>query len=258
LNKLGYFPGNSLIHKLYPVTKFAWLILGPLFVFLIKDYRLVVLVAGIMIIIIFRIHPKILKTRGFKFAVLTSLSLFLLYILFNKGGDILFSSKYDILNLTSEGLSLGLRISARFLSIILFSYLFILSTNPNDLAYALMKLGIPYRIGFMLVTALRLSPILEEEGQTIYKAQLVRGVQYDGLQIKKLHLLIQQFLTPLLFTAIRRADKLVFSMEGRGFGKYPKRTFRDHTSPTRLDAYVSLGLLIFFSILLVLDIGVIK
>ena len=150
---------------------------------------------------------------------------------------------------------MGLKIGGRFLAIIFLSYIFILTTQPNQLAYSLMKIGVPYRYGFMLVTALRLAPILEEEGQTIYQAQLVRGVRYDKKNIKKLLHLVRQFLTPLLFSALRKADKLVFSMEGRGFGKYPKRTFLDQTSPGYRDILVSIGLLLFFSSLLILNYG---
>jgi energy-coupling factor transport system permease protein len=121
-----------------------------------------------------------------------------------------------------------------------------------------MKLGLPYRFGFMLVTALRLAPILEEEGQTIYKAQLVRGIRYDTGGIKKWILIVQQFMTPLLISALRRADKLVFSMEGRGFGKYTTRTFRNQSSPTSLDLIMSIILTLLFTTLILLNYGVLK
>jgi energy-coupling factor transport system permease protein len=98
-----------------------------------------------------------------------------------------------------------------------------------------MSIGLPYRFGFMFVTALRLAPILEGEGRTIYQAQLVRGIQYDRRGIGNVIRLSQQFLTPLLIGALRRADKLVFSMEGRGFGQYPSRTFRRQQSPSATD-----------------------
>jgi energy-coupling factor transport system permease protein len=119
-----------------------------------------------------------------------------------------------------------------------------------------MKLGLPYRYGFMLVTALRLAPILEKEAQTIYRAQLVRGIQYDRGNIKKLFLLIQQFLTPLIISALRRADRLVFSMEGRGFGRYKNRTYRNQTSPTSLDLQASLSLFLLFAIFIFINYGV--
>jgi energy-coupling factor transport system permease protein len=119
-----------------------------------------------------------------------------------------------------------------------------------------MRLGIPYRYGFMLVTAFRLEPLLEDEAQTIYRAQLVRGIQYDHGSLKRIFLLIQQFLTPLLISALHRADNLVFSMEGRGFGRNPKRTYRNQISPTILDLYVSVVISLFFGVLILINYGV--
>jgi len=51
----------------------------------------------------------------------------------------------------------------RFLNIIGASYLFVATTDPNRLAYALMQAGLPYRYGFMLITALRFIPLFQLE-----------------------------------------------------------------------------------------------
>lgn len=248
--KLGYIPGQSIVHRLYPITKFLCLILGTLALFIIQDSLKILIVSGLLLILLVFIYPHIKKVRGFRLAFLTGLLLLILHILFNKGGQILVVAPVQFLTVTEEGLNTGLRISGRFLAIIFLSYIFILTTDPNHLAYAFMKLGLPYRLGFMLVTALRLAPILEEEGHTIYKAQLVRGVQYDRQGLKKMFLYVQQFFSPVLFSAIKRAEKLDFSMEGRGFGRYPTRTFRDQTNPTSLDIYASIGLVIFLFLLI--------
>lgn len=257
MHKLGYIPGSSLIHKMYPITKFIWLLIGSIIIFAINRSILVMTTALLFLVVLLLIHPTIWNTRGFKLVINTGLILVLLYLLSEKSGQtLLFFQAPPLLQITSGGLELGLRTGGRFLSIIFLSYIVILTTQPNHLAYSLMQLGIPYRYGFMLVTALRLAPILEEEGKTIYQAQLVRGVKYDQKNIKKILLLIKQFMTPLLFSALRKADKLVFSMEGRGFGKSPKRTFYNQTTHSYLDFLVSLGLLIFYITLLILEFGV--
>jgi len=181
--------------------------------------------------------------------------LLLLHLLFDKNGSMIIDSEIKIISLTSGGLNSGLRISGRFLSVIFLSYTFILSTDPNHLAYAIMRTGIPYRYGFMLVTALRLAPLLEEEGRIIYQSQLARGVQYDRQSLGKQFLLVKQFLTPLLLSALQRADKLFFSLEGRGFGKYPTRTFRTRTKPSTMDITASILLVLSFTLLIILDFG---
>ena len=254
--KLSYQPGLSLAHQLYPLTKFAWLLITTIMVFIIQEGYLLMLTAILGAIFIVLINPQIWHIRGFRLAFLTGIALFFLYLLFEKSGQILVNPGIDLLSITSGGVSMGLRYSGRFLTIIFTSYIFILTTDPSDLAYALMRFGLPYRYGFMLVTALRLAPVMEEEGQTIYRAQLARGIRYDQFNLRRVLLLVQQFVTPLLISALRRADKLVFSMEGRGFGASPQRTFRKRSTPTHLDFIFSLTLSIYFAFLILVTRGV--
>lgn len=253
--KLAFQPGNTIVHQLYPLTKFIWLVLGSILIFILNNSLMIVVIALILLLILIQFSHGLWHIRGVRLTFLTGFTLFILYLLFDKNGKVLLTPGIELLKITQGGLDMGLRVSGRFLAIIYLSYIFIISTNPNLLAYSLMKLGLPYRYGFMLVTALRLAPILEDEGRAIYQAQLVRGVHYDKQGFVKLFLLVNQFFTPLLFSTIRRADKLVFSMEGRGFGRYPTRTFHDQTKPTNLDIVVSIGLLLSICILLWIDNG---
>jgi energy-coupling factor transport system permease protein len=253
MHKLSYHPGRSIAHRLYPLTKFAWLLAGTILVFFVQDGRLLMLNAGLFAATLFATHRAIWQVRGFRLVLATGMALLVLYLLFEKSGQVLVSPGIEFLRITSGGLSWGLRFSGRFLSIVFMSYVFILTTEPSDLAYALMKCGVPYRFGFMLVTALRLAPVMEEEGLTIYHAQLARGVRYDQFNLRKVILLVRQFMTPLLISALRRADKLVFSMEGRGFGAHSDRTFRIRPAASIRDVLFSLGLTLYFFVLLFIN-----
>jgi energy-coupling factor transport system permease protein len=255
MHKLTYLPGNTIIHRLYPITKLTWLLVVSVLVFILRSGFSLISSAATILLILVLIKPDIWTVRGFRLVLATGLLLFSLYLLLIKDGQTLFLTRSNFLRITSIGLEMGLRYSGRFFTIVFMSYLFILTTAPSRLAYALMKLGIPYRFGFMLVTALRLAPIMEEEGRTIYQAQLVRGIQYDRPGPKKILLLAQQFLTPLLISSLRRADRLFFSMEGRGFGRFTQRTFRDKSQPTRVDLFCSIGLFIYFAIIIIFDRG---
>ncbi|HUV74077.1 MAG TPA: energy-coupling factor transporter transmembrane component T, partial [Anaerolineae bacterium] len=108
-------------------------------------------------------------------------------------------------------------------------------TDPSSLAYALMQIGLPYRYGFVLITALRLAPIFEVESNTVYQAQLTRGVKYDVRSPRKFVTLARQLILPLLVSALSKVDELAVSMEGRCFGKYPTRTYRRTTRYTKWD-----------------------
>lgn len=255
MHKLAFVPGKTLIHRLYPITKLFWLLLASVLLFVLTNGYLLIGTGVIFLLILLVVHPPIWKVRGFRFVLSTGFMLFLLYLLFVKDGQTLMNLGPEFLKITSGGIRAGFLYCGRFYAIVFMSYIFILTTDPSQLAYALMRLGLPYRYGFMLVTTLRLAPILEEEGRTIYRAQLVRGIRYDQGNLKKILLLVRQFLTPLLISSLRRADRLYFSMEGRGFGRYKKRTFREHSQPTKNDLFVSLGLIIFITGLIVIDLG---
>ena len=258
MHKLKFVPGSSVIHRLYPLTKLIWLILGSIAFFLLSNGWLLLFIALTFLLVLSLLNLHVFKIRGFRFTLMTGAMLLILYLLFDKSGTLLFHPGIDGLRITSGGFSLGLRISSRFLAVIFLSYIFILTTDPVLIAYSLMKIGLPYRFGFMLVTALRLAPLMEEEGKTIYQAQLVRGIRYDRANFRKIPLLTQQFITPLLVSAIRRADKLVFSMEGRGFGQYDERTFLARTTPTKLDFLISILLTLLFTSSLYLNYWVLQ
>ena len=170
---------------------------------------------------------------GKKVIGLTALMIGVLQLLFVSAGTILF--QFGPLTLTSAGVFRGIFYAGRFLSVILLSYLFVFTTSPNELAYALMQAGFPYRFGFTLVTALRLIPIFQEEITTVYQAQQVRGISF---RVKNLRGLIQRLravLLPMLVSAMSKVDTLSVSMEGRSFGKHSTRTFYSRREMSRGD-----------------------
>jgi energy-coupling factor transport system permease protein len=221
--RIKYQPGDSFLHRLHPLTKTAWLILGTFLVFQVTN-PYPVLAAAILLVVAFpMIGIRFKDIRGTRMFLSTALVLAIVQLLFVREGAILV--RFAFITLTTGGIQAGIYIAGRFLTVILLSYIFVLTTEPNDLAYALMRSGLPYRYGFTLVTALRLVPVFEREGQIVYKAQLARGVRYDIKHPRRIFILARQFILPLLISTLGKVDTLAVSMEGRCFGKYPKRTF---------------------------------
>jgi energy-coupling factor transport system permease protein len=221
--RITYQPGDSLLHRLHPLVKAAWLVMGTVLVFVVQSPWLV-LAAVALLLVGFRLAgARLGQVRGTRLFVSTALLLGLLQVLFVQEGRTLL--QVGPLSLTTGGLAAAAYVGGRFLAVILLSYLFVLTTEPNDLAYTLMRAGLPYRYGFALITALRLVPTFEQEGQVVYNAQLARGVEYDVRSPLRLVTLARQFLMPLLVSALGKVDSLSVSMEGRCFGKYAQRTF---------------------------------
>jgi len=231
--RITYQPGHSVLHRLHPLVKMAWLLFGTVLVFVVRS-PWVVLAAVAMLVLAFPLTGlRLGSVRGTRLFITTALLLGLLQILFVHEGGMLM--QIGPVAITVGGLQAAAYVAGRFLSVILLSYLFVLTTEPNDLAYALMRAGVPYRYGFALITALRLVPVFEQEGQTVYQAQLARGVRYDVRSPRRFVTLARQFFLPLLVSALGKVDALAVSMEGRCFGKYPTRTFVREVHATRLD-----------------------
>ena len=239
--RITYHPGDSFLHRLHPLTKGAWLIFGTAAVFVVRNPWAVLAVVALLLAGFPLAGVRLGRVRGTRLFASTALLLGLLQVLFIREGAVLV--EIGPLVITAGGVEAAFYVAGRFLSVVLLSYLFVLTTEPNDLAYALMRAGLPYRYGFALITALRLVPIFEQEGQIVYNAQLARGVRYDVRSPRRFLTLARQFVLPLLVSALGKVDALAVSMEGRCFGKYPARTFLRQTQATWLDG-VAMGLLV--------------
>jgi energy-coupling factor transport system permease protein len=237
---ITYQPGGSALHRLHPLIKAGWLLVGTVFVFAVHS-PWVILAALVVTLLAFPVARLTLgKACGVRTFTVTALLLALIQILFVRTGPVLIQT--GVCLVTVGGIEAGVYVAARFLSVVFLSYLFVLTTDPNGLAYSLMQVGVPYRYGFVLITALRLVSVFEREGQIVYQAQLARGVRYDTRSLRRFLNLARQFFLPMLVSALSKVDALAISMEGRCFGKYPSRTFLRETNFTRQDV-MAMGLL---------------
>jgi len=240
--RLTYQPGTSLLHRLHPLVKVAWLLFATVLVFVVRTPWLVLGIVALALLLFPWCGLRLGGLLGGRLFAGTALLLALLQVLFRHQGAVIF--RLGPLAPTTGGVAAGIYVGGRFLAIVLFSCIFVLTTDPADLAYALMRAGLPYRYGFALVTALRLVALFEQEGLTVYRAQLARGVQYDVRSPRRLLALARQLFFPLLVSALSKVDSLAVSMEGRCFGKYPTRTFLKEAPFARRDGFsaVLLGL----------------
>src|SRR5262249_31718342 len=124
-----------------------------------------------------------------------------------------------------ESTDYALASALRIYTIILSSMVFVRTTDPRDLAIALVtQMHLPYRIAYAFFIALRIVPTIEEEIQIIRAAQAVRGVARKHTIAGRIGEM-KRYAMPLLVGSLRRASMMVMSMEGGAFGAYPQRTF---------------------------------
>lgn len=225
--RIAYQPGDSALHRLHPLLKAGWLLVGTAFVFAVRSPWAIVAVLALIGLAYALAGVRLNGVRGGRLFGMTALFLALLQLAFVRQGAVLL--RVGPFAPTTAGLEAAVYVAGRFLAVIFLSYLFVLTTDPGDLAHALVRAGLPYRYGFALTTALRLVPVFEQEAQIVYSAQLARGVEYDVRSPQRLVRLAQQFSLPLLVSALGKVDSLAVSMEGRCFGKHSSRSYLKET-----------------------------
>lgn len=248
--RIQYQYQNTFIHNLNPIVKAIWVIIISLTAFLQHGYLeetfllLLVLLIGIISRFPF-LHTRAIKTLFF-----TGLFLTLIHIVFNKQGEIIVD--FDLITITRPGFEKAVYIAARFTVIVLVGFIFIFTTETNAMLYSLMKIGLPYRIGFAIITSMRLIPVFGNEIDQIYYAQLLKGVKYRVFPIKKFLETIIQFLRLLMISIIRHVDAMVISMEGRSFGLLTRRTFSREVVFSYID-YISIFAGVIFVVIISID-----
>lgn len=128
------------------------------------------------------------------------------------------------LRIGAETVVNGLGLGVRLLAIVLAGLLATATTQPTDLAGALVQqLRVSPRFAVGALAALRLLPILSREWQVLAMARRARGVDAGRSPFAAVRLFAGQLLA-ILVTAIRRGTRMAMAMEARGFGAMPCRT----------------------------------
>ena len=237
IKALQYYRTDHFLEKINPLSKFSALISLSAFIF-ISGFIWQHVTVFIICTVLFFISPfRFIKYQGSRILLVTTLFIAILQVTFYDQGITLFTLSF--LRITDIGLLKAVSASSRFISIILLSYLFVLSTDPGRFVAALVRLGIPYRYGYTLITALRMVPMVKSEVKKIHYAQLTRGSWYSLFPVKKTISNIGSFLKVVMISTIKRVNQLVISMEGRSFGLFPERTTLSSTNYRWIDYLIT-------------------
>ncbi len=243
----GFFPGltyvekESLLHRVHPLIKLVWLICFSITVFTVTSCAgEAILLATLLVFYALAGLGLTFFVRKLRFILIFGVMILLIQILAVREGVLLWQYNLGMISLTvwSEGLLGGLNIMLRFVNIIGASYLFVAITDPNYLAYSLMQVGLPYRFGFMLITALRFIPVFQLELEQVKNAQMAKGIEMEGLSPRRLLRMIRYLFVPLVISALSKVDSLTISMESRAFGLYPTRSYMHYQVLSRHDKIV--------------------
>jgi energy-coupling factor transporter transmembrane protein EcfT len=230
-----YFDRDTVVHRLDPRIKTAWVMLAVIMAVLIREPGLLVLLFGITLL------PLIAGRVPRRNLALICL----LYLMIAAGATLtqaLFYRPSDSTILTSvwlvppgvpvigsltggilasrEGALYGFIQGFRILAVLNMSAVLVLTTPVNRIIVGLRQMGVPATFAFMLTTAVRFVPVLMEEYQTILAALKARNLIHPCHPIRTVELSF----APLIINVIRRCNQLALAAESRAFDLHRQRS----------------------------------
>jgi len=173
--------------------------------------------------------------------VLAALGILVTMVLFaaSRTGTLLVS--LGPLDVTSGVLITALGLALRIFAIALPGVLVFATTDPTDLADALVQNAkAPARFAIGALAAFRLVPLLGQEWQMLTLARRARGVDAGHNPAAKLRLFGSTAFA-LLVGALRRGGRLAVAMDARGFDSGLPRTYARRQIFGRADAALVIG-----------------
>ncbi len=209
---LQYIPGNSIIHRMNPLTKIFLTIAICASAFITDHpvYLVLLLAVDILIGLLAGIVNRTWSIlRGLlKVAAL----LFVLQALLTRSGTPV------IWFITDKGLLTAGRVVLRLTVVCMPLALMLAVTRIGDLTNALVQTAhVPYPYAFTLATAIRFIPQFLDEMNDIMEAQTARGVAFDQARGLKKISMILPLCAPLLISSVRQTDQTAVAAEVRGF-----------------------------------------
>ena len=213
---LDYKPGDSVLHRLDPLTKIFLSVCICAACFLGENPAFLVFLIGCALLLgalggVFDRAAGMLKGL-----LKISVFLFVLQLLFVRTGTPLLS--LPPLLVTDRGVMTGLRLVLRLIGATMPLALLLSVTQMSDLSGVLVqRLHVPYKYAFTLTTAIRFIPVFADSLSGIMEAQTARGVAFDTKNpFNKLGLILPLCM-PLLISSVGRIHDTAAAAEMRGF-----------------------------------------
>ena len=236
----SYFPANSLMHRMDPLSKLMCLFIASTLPFVMWRSWQVAIEVGVLFLIAAVFSGISLGDLLRAWGLFVSLgSLILFFHVTNRHEEVLVT-KIWFYAIHTDGIRVGLLFAFRVVAILSGSYVFVRTTSPRDLVVGVISLGVPYRYAWMLFLGMLSLPVFESEFAVVKEAQMVRGIKPASNPISERIQMYKRYMMPMLATALRRVESLAIAMDSRAFGAYPDRTFIDDF------AWTPSGLILFF------------
>jgi energy-coupling factor transport system permease protein len=214
-----YLDRNSLFHRLDPRTK-IFILLTVFVVVLYFEHPLWVLPTTILILLQGYFSKTLVNLKRIRpILIILTISSLILWTLFSRGKTHLFGP------ITVEALLYSFDRILVMTSLIIAGMVFLSTTRTEEFVLGMIRLGLPYRVGFAISTALRMVPTIFSSVSIIGQAQRSRGLDLDGGGLLDRLRKYLPLLVPVFVSTIRGTNVFGMALESKGFGARPKRTF---------------------------------
>lgn len=220
-----YRPGNTFFHRADPRAKIVAIL--AVMVLALSTTRLDVLVALTVVVIVTLNFFAGLTPRAYWKAIVLIVPLIMLLTLLQalvQSGEAMFT--LGSVSFSERGILLGLGIGLRLMAMGICFYGFSVTTGPSDIALALNRMGVPYKLSYLTSFAFRFLPLMQDEAGTLLTAMAVRGSSEGSSKNPfRRGKAIVRMLFPMLVGSMTRSGTISLSMELRGYGLPGPRTF---------------------------------
>jgi energy-coupling factor transport system permease protein len=244
-----------MIQNLDPRVKISLVSLFSVLIIIIDKLPAAAVMAFVFLIV--RFAAKIpFNGKSIRALVVMTVFIIILQTLFNPGKNYILNPIFPLSfpffggtgSLKWEGLLLGLVISCRLTALMLLLPVFTETTDPYQISQGLTRLGLNYRIAFVISAAFNLIPLYKDEALSVIEAQKLRGISTfeKGSFYAKMKT-YPALVIPLVLTAMRKASLTGIAMDSRAFGAYKSRTWCENIS-LKIQDYITCAISLVFMV----------
>lgn len=241
---------NNIISKLYPSTKFRFLLLVILVTMFSKGY---VLQYSMLLLAIFlsffsgKLKEMLLVFFKCIFLVVIFIFIVQIFIVPNEDAQPLIS----FLHFSKIGLDNSLLITSKIVGISSMIIYFFQTTPIKDIIYTLEKANVSKKVVFVIAATIQMIPQMKLISKNINDAQKSRGIETEGSYWIRMKAFIPM-IGPLVLLSIQQIEERVLALETRGFSCKEKKTtlysLEKNRSSQVIDIFMLIIVIMFFII----------
>jgi|SRR5579862_3809863 len=217
-----YIDRPTFLHRLHPVVKVVGMLCFFVAAFVSQRPAVMLPIAAGVAVLIHQAGawPNVRRLRVL--FILVFVMTLVIWTLFYRGGTPWW--QLGPLSISQTGLHFALGMAIKLATFLAVGVVFLSTTKIEEFAYALTRVGVPYKLGFTMTLAFRLVPVFLDSAVSVVQAQRCRGFNFDEGNVLERARRYVPVIVPVFMGALRRADGMAMALEARGFQSGRTRT----------------------------------